>query len=95
MTNQEDRMSKLDDLYDQACEVLAKSLKALPDENYDTKDAFEIIDRWLAVREADRQYAPLKLNRVTELENEMNNLKKFVLQVDKAVAKRLEDLPSK
>ena len=67
MTNPtEDRLGKLDDLYDQACEKLSES-PAEPEAGTITPEVVElatvmlqhytgIIDRWLQVREADRQY---------------------------------------
>jgi hypothetical protein len=67
MTNQEDRISKLDDLFDAACEKLSES-PVEPEAGKITPEVVElatvmlqhytgIIDRWLQVREADRQYA--------------------------------------
>jgi hypothetical protein len=48
-------MSKLDDLFDQACEYLSD----LPNTEYQPQFiemSFEIIDRWLQVRREDREY---------------------------------------
>ena len=56
----EDRLGRLDDLYDAACDVLADMTKSpylveLQDGNL--KDvAFGVIDRWLAARDADRSH---------------------------------------
>lgn len=54
MTDTADRIGKLDELYDKACRIL------LGDGEW-TKETGDfwasIIDRWLAVRESDRQYA--------------------------------------
>jgi hypothetical protein len=95
--NQDTHISKLDDLFDQACEYLSD----LPSSAYEPQFiqmSLDIIDRWLAVREQDRQYE-LKIspindtrNRIQKIWNDQNNLKKSFVELTNALAKRIDDL---
>ena len=95
--NQDTHISKLDDLFDQACEYLSD----LPSNAYQPQFiqmSLGIIDRWLAVREQDRQYE-LKIspvndtrNRIQKIWNDQNNLKKSFVELTDALAKRIDDL---
>ena len=65
--NQDTHISKLDDLFDQACEYLSD----LPSSAYEPQFiqmSLDIIDRWLAVREQDRQYE-LKISPINDTRN--------------------------
>ena len=77
MTNQEDRIGKLDDLFDQACKKLADWMDDSSDiDSVDPQTSFGIIDRWLQVRREDREYEllsptrfPCKMTFITGLDS--------------------------
>jgi hypothetical protein len=57
MTDTADRMGKLDDLYDHACEVLADTGATSPESRQERVQIAQwVIDRWLQQQEADRKY---------------------------------------
>jgi len=95
--NQDTHISKLDDLFDQACEYLS-DLPSNACQPQFIQMSLDIIDRWLAVREQDRQYE-LKIspindtrNRIQKIWNDQNNLKKSFVELTDALAKRIDDL---
>ena len=56
MSDTQDRIRKLDELFDQACKALSEEVSVTVNLNQMSFLSLEIIDRWLQVREADRQY---------------------------------------